>query len=74
MRHYGLDVGLLQPGDPADFIELAYLNVFRVLRTFVIVNIGWFFDRCATAGDASAASTIINWTSHRMARSFTKKS
>ena len=27
-------------------------HVFRVLRTFVIVNIGWFFDRCATAGDA----------------------
>lgn len=25
---------------------------FRVLRTFIIVNIGWFFDRCATAGDA----------------------
>ncbi len=22
-------------------------HVFRVLRTFVIVNIGWFFDRCA---------------------------
>ncbi|MBQ8129346.1 MAG: MBOAT family protein [Clostridia bacterium] len=27
-------------------------HVFRVLRTFVIVNIGWFFDRCAHAGDA----------------------
>ena len=27
-------------------------HVFRVLRTFVIVNIGWFFDRCATAGGA----------------------
>lgn len=27
-------------------------HVFRVLRTFVIVNIGWFFDRCAAAGDA----------------------
>ena len=27
-------------------------HVFRVLRTFVIVNIGWFFDRCATASDA----------------------
>lgn len=23
-----------------------------MLRTFVIVNIGWLFDRCATAGDA----------------------
>ena len=27
-------------------------HVFRVLRTFAIVNIGWFFDRCAHAGDA----------------------
>ncbi|MGN0996845.1 MAG: MBOAT family O-acyltransferase [Candidatus Ventricola sp.] len=27
-------------------------HVLRVLRTFVIVNIGWFFDRCAHAGDA----------------------
>ena len=30
----------------------AGFRVFRVLRTFVIVNIGWFFDRCARAGDA----------------------
>ena len=27
-------------------------HVFRILRTFVIVNIGWFFDRCAHAADA----------------------
>ena len=27
-------------------------HIFRVLRTFIIVNIGWFFDRCATAGGA----------------------
>lgn len=27
-------------------------HIFRVLRTFIIVNIGWFFDRCAHAGDA----------------------
>ena len=27
-------------------------HAFRVLRTFIVVNIGWFFDRCATAGDA----------------------
>ena len=26
--------------------------VFRVLRTFLIVNIGWYFDRCLRAGDA----------------------
>ncbi|MDO5298346.1 MAG: MBOAT family O-acyltransferase [Clostridia bacterium] len=27
-------------------------HIFRVLRTFFIVNIGWFFDRCAHASDA----------------------
>ena len=27
-------------------------HIFRVLRTFIIVNIGWFFDRCATADGA----------------------
>lgn len=33
--HYGLDVGLLRVGDPADFIEVANLERFSVLRTFV---------------------------------------
>jgi len=28
------------------------LHVWRVLRTFIIVNIGWFFDRSAYPGDA----------------------
>lgn len=28
--------------------------VWRVLRTFIIVNIGWYFDRCVSAGDAFA--------------------
>ena len=28
--------------------------VWRVLRTFVIVNIGWYFDRALRAGDAFA--------------------
>lgn len=27
-------------------------HVVRILRTFVIVNIGWFFDRAANPGDA----------------------
>ena len=27
-------------------------HVFRVLRTFVIVNIGWFFDRCTSGSQA----------------------
>ena len=29
-------------------------HLFRVVRTFVIVNIGWYFDRALRAGDAFA--------------------
>ena len=29
-------------------------HLFRILRTFLVVNIGWFFDRCARLGDAFA--------------------
>ncbi|MDR2550276.1 MAG: adenine deaminase [Desulfobulbus sp.] len=34
-RHYGLNMGLLQPGDRADWIEVADLKEFRVLRTVI---------------------------------------
>lgn len=35
VRHYGLKGGLLQPGDPADMVEVADLDSWRVLRTWV---------------------------------------
>jgi adenine deaminase len=35
VRHYGLPVGLLQPGDPADFIVVDDLRDFRVRRTYI---------------------------------------
>ena len=35
VRHYGLDVGLLQEGDPADFIEIDGFDRFNVLRTCI---------------------------------------
>jgi len=35
VRHYGLPVGLLQPGDPADLVELNNLTEFKVQRTWV---------------------------------------
>ncbi len=35
VRHYGLPVGLLQPGEPADVIELDNLTEFKVQRTWV---------------------------------------
>ena len=43
-------------------------HVFRVLRTFVIVNIGWFFDRCAKGGDAlrMMASVFTDWRASQL--------
>ncbi len=37
--------------------------VLRVLRTFLIVNIGWYFDRALRAGDAFAMlfKTVADW-------------
>lgn len=35
VRHYGLNVGLLQPGDPADFIVLDNLERMNVRKTYI---------------------------------------
>ena len=35
VKHYGLDVGLLQPGDPADFIVVGELEEFNVKATYI---------------------------------------
>ncbi len=35
IQHYGLEVGLLRVGDPADFIEVDNLKEFNVLSTYV---------------------------------------
>lgn len=35
VKHYGLDVGLLQVGDPADFIVVNNLTDFKVLKTYI---------------------------------------
>ncbi|UBM60646.1 adenine deaminase [Marinilongibacter aquaticus] len=35
VKHYGLEVGLLQEGDPADFIRVKNLQEFQVLETYV---------------------------------------
>ncbi len=35
VQHYGLDVGLLQAGDPADFIIVDDLKNFNVLKTYI---------------------------------------
>ncbi|KAF0244029.1 MAG: hypothetical protein FD180_2877 [Planctomycetota bacterium] len=50
VRHYGLPVGLLRPGDPADFIEVSDLKDFRVLRT-------WIDGRCVADGGLTLFDT-----------------
>jgi len=35
IQHYGLDVGLLQEGDWADFIIIDNLNDFNILKTYI---------------------------------------
>jgi adenine deaminase len=35
IKHYGLDVGLLQVGDPADFIVIDNFNDFNILQTYI---------------------------------------
>jgi len=35
IRHYGLDVGLLQVGDPADFLVIDNLRDLTILKTFI---------------------------------------
>ena len=35
VQHYGLNVGLLREGDPADFIRLRDLESFEVLETYI---------------------------------------
>ena len=46
VRHYGLAVGLLRAGDPADFIEVESWRNFRVRRT-------WLDGRLVAAGGRS---------------------
>jgi len=35
VKHYGLNVGLLQKGDPADFVVVDNLKDFNVLKTYI---------------------------------------
>lgn len=35
VQHYGLNVGLLRPGDPADFIVVENLQEFKVTATYI---------------------------------------
>lgn len=39
VKHYGLEVGLLQPGDPADFIVTDDLQHFKIKATYINGNL-----------------------------------
>lgn len=39
IRHYNLPVGMLQPGDAADFIEIDNLADFNILKTYISGNL-----------------------------------
>lgn len=56
-RHYRLNVGMLQPGDPADFIVVDNLKDFKVQQTWV--NGDLKFDK-GTVCIPRRESTIIN--------------
>lgn len=46
VRHYNLNTGLLQPGDPADLIRVGSLETFDVLET-------WIDGRCVASNGQS---------------------
>ncbi|HSH51147.1 MAG TPA: adenine deaminase [Bacteroidales bacterium] len=45
VKHYGLNVGLLQPGDPADFIVTSDIVHFNVEKTYINGNIMFENDK-----------------------------
>jgi len=47
VEHYGLDVGLLRVGDPADFIVVDNLQKINVLKTYISGNLVAENDRSA---------------------------
>jgi len=62
IRHYGLDVGLLQVGDPADFLVIDNLKNLNILKTFI--NGGLV---------AKDGKTLIEESSKRIVNNFNTK-
>jgi len=57
VKHYKMNVGLLQPGDPADFIMVEDLKDFKVKKTFISGELVAENDESKIATEPS---TIIN--------------
>ncbi len=51
------------------------MHIFRIIRTFIIVNIGWYFDRIYDFGDCIHCfkNTVTYWASGEFASMFTQK-
>lgn len=60
VRHYGLPVGLLQEGDPADFILVEDLRDFRVLETWINGQKVAYHGKSLIQGEATQAVNIFN--------------
>ena len=54
-------------------IEGRPLHVFRIIRTFIIVNIGWYFDRIVNFDDCMICfrNTLLNFSPERFASTIT---
>ena len=59
IMHYGLDVGLLQTGDSADFIIVDNLDDFNVQKT--IINGGVVFEEGSTILEEKPAQIVNNF-------------
>ena len=54
-----------------EFISSGSFRVVRILRTFLIVNIGWFFDRSASTAQAFALlRAVLNFQPEQITLSF----
>lgn len=60
VEHYGLKVGLLQEGDPADFILVEDLKSFRVLSTFIDGTCVYEHGKALFQSEASSEINIFN--------------
>ncbi len=60
VEHYGLDVGLLREGDPADFIIVDDLKAFNVLKTFIDGNCVYDDGKVLFSVEKAPATNVFN--------------
>lgn len=60
VEHYGLNVGLLREGDPADFIIIGDLKSFNVLKTFIDGNCVYNNGKVLFSVEKAPAKNVFN--------------